>query len=233
MDDSHGQEIIDEINEIIRTRHSFIKNNYLSIRDIFKNLYDWEELDSIRHEICLCIMFGMYQAAMTLTNHLLESLLKNSLITYHGRQVKQTKEQVRGKTITFLREKYSEGKKLYNDISLSKSINLAREKGLISDDQKITLHEFRENFRNAYSHADKNKTFGKSTMPVTAFRVDGNKIVEDESEVVEISDFLIGQGVIQYQFSQEHAIPYFLYIDKLIREIKLKVFSDDTDVKSV
>ena len=38
--------------------------------------YDWPEMDTLRYEICGCISFGLNQAAITLTNHLLESLLK-------------------------------------------------------------------------------------------------------------------------------------------------------------
>jgi len=38
------------------------------------------ELDVIRHEVCLCLIFHLNQAAIALTNHLLESFLKYSLI---------------------------------------------------------------------------------------------------------------------------------------------------------
>ena len=57
-----------------------IKNNYDSVADAFENHYDWPEIDPVRSEICECIICGFYQAAITLTNHLLESVLKKALI---------------------------------------------------------------------------------------------------------------------------------------------------------
>ncbi len=91
-------------------------------------------------------------------------------------------------------------------------------------EQKKQLHQFREIFRNAYSHSDKIKTFGKSTLPITGVRLEENKLVMDEVGEPEIAFFLIGQGIVQFEMAQRTALPYFLYIDKLVREIKDKLF---------
>ena len=227
MDDSQKEILTEEVNKIIHSRFQFINRFYLQIRDAYNNHYDWPELDPLRHEICISIMFGLCQAGITLTNHLLESLLKYTLIIKCGEKVKQTKKYVQGRIITSLIEKYEDCIKKYNDKSLSTTINKARKEGLISIEQKERLHLYREIFRNAYSHSDKLKTFGKSTMPVTGVKLENGKFVIDEVGEPEIAIFLIGQGIVQAEMAQKNAVPYFLYIDKLVREIRNELFPLD------
>lgn len=220
MDEKEKQEISSEVNEIIESRYQFINKFYLSIREIYKKHYDWPEMDPLRHEICLCLMFGLCQSAITLTNHLLESLLKNALIIDDGKKVKQTNEELKGRAISALIDKYSEGIKKYGDKNLDYTINQSCRFGFISKEQKQQLHAFREIFRNAFGPADKNKTFGKSTMPVTGMKLDKDKIATDEIGEPEVAKLLIGQGIVQWEIAQRQAVPYFLYIDELVRQIK-------------
>ncbi len=224
MDEKEKKKLTDEINEIINSRSDSINKFYLSVRDIYKDHYSWPEMDPLRHEICLCIMFGLCQSAITLTNHLLESLLKNALIIEHGKNVEQTEEEIKGRSISALIDKYSEGIKIYGDRNLNFSIDQAKELDLISQEQKDQLQLFREIFRNAFGHADKDKTFGKSTMPVTGMKLENDKIVPDESGEPDVAKLLIGQGIVQHMIAQEHAVPYFLYIDQLVRQIMSKLF---------
>ena len=224
MDDKEKQAISDEVNEIIKSRFQSINKFYLSIREIYKDHYNWPEMDPLRHEICLCIMFGLCQSAITLTNHLLESLLKNALIIDHGKKVEQTEEEIKGRAISAMIDKYSDGIKKYGDKNLDYTINQSRKLGLISKEQKKELHIFREIFRNAFGHADKNKTFGKSTMPVTGMKLENDKIIPDESGEPEVAKLLIGQVIVQHRIAQEHAVPYFQYIDNLVRQMKSKLF---------
>jgi len=223
------QKLTDEINEIIRSRFEFIDRHYLSIRDAYHNHYDWPELDPLRDEISLCIMFGLCQSAITLTNHFLESLLKYALIILHGKNKKQKEEEIKGRAITSFIEKYEEGIKLYDDVNLDKTINRACTVGLLTKEQKKHLHQFRDRFRNAYSHSDKIKTFGKSTMPVAGVRLENKKFVADEQSEPEIAKLLVGQGLVQAVMAQNDAPEYFLYIDKLTREIREKLFGPIDD----
>ena len=66
MDDSQKKQLRDEVHEIIRSRSQFIDRFYLQIREAYKNHYDWPELDPLRHEICISIMFGLCQAGIHL-----------------------------------------------------------------------------------------------------------------------------------------------------------------------
>lgn len=225
MNEDRNKVLSDEVNEIINSRGQFIKRHYLSVRDAYKNHYDWPELDPLRHEISICITFGLCQAAITLTNHLLESLLKYSLIINHGKSVKKSEEEIEGRVISSFVEQYDEAIKLYNNKNLDKTINRCCTLGLIPKEQKKQLHVFRERFRNAYSHSDKSKTFGKSTVPVNGVKLSEDKFVQDESGSPEIAKFLIGQGIIQFEFAQKEAASYFRYIDNLVREIWIKLFT--------
>lgn len=230
MNEEKNKILVEEINEIIRSRFEFINKNYLSVRDTYKNHYDWPELDPLRHEISLCIIFGLCQAAIALTNHLLESLLKYALIIKHSENKKMDEEKTKGQVVTSLIERFEEGRRLYGDANLDTTINRACTLGIISKEKKKRLHECRERFRNAYSHSDKEKTFGDSSMPVTGVRFDKDGLKIDETCETKIAEFLPGQGIIQVILAQKEATPYFLYIDSLAREIIEKLFGSDNDI---
>jgi len=224
MSDQQNKQLIEEENKIIQSRTKFIERYYPIIRDAYNKPYDWPDVDPLRGEICLCIMFGLFQAAITLTNHFLESLLKYALIYKHGKNKKQKKEEIEGRATTAFIEKHEEGLKLYGNANLCKTINRACTVGLITKDQKNQLHQFRERLRNAYSHSDKKKIFGDKKIPIQSARLEKGKIVEDEKSEPKIADFPIVQGLIQEIKAQNDAPEYFLYIDKLAREIKEKLF---------
>ncbi len=232
MDEEKGEILTEEVNEIIRSRIEFINRHYLSVRDAYKNHYDWPELDPLRHEISLCIIFGFCQAAITLSNHFLESLLKYALIIRHSEDNEQSEEEIKGRVVTSLVEKYKEGIELYGDANLNKTINCACTLGLISKKQKKHLHEFRDRFRNAYGHSDKKKTFGESSLPVTGVKLEQDRLNIDEISEPKVSELLVGQGIIQATMAQHEAPLYFLYINALAREIREKLFGPINNLNS-
>ena len=63
MNQTFFERFIEELNA------NFSKN-YSSIAEVVDNEYRWPEIDSVRSEICKCIICGFNQAAITLTNHL-------------------------------------------------------------------------------------------------------------------------------------------------------------------
>jgi hypothetical protein len=231
MNEDQKKQLIDEVNTIIRSRKEFIERYYPSIRSAYNNDYKWPELDPLRREICLSIMFGLCQAAITLTNHFMESLLKYALIIQHGHKNEETEDKITGKIVTSFGKKYKEGMELYDNANLDKTINSACRGGLITKEQKIKLHQFRERYRNAYSHSDKTKTFGGSTIPVTGLRFENECFIEDEQEEIEVAELIIVQGLAQAIMAQEDALPYFLYMDNLAREIMNKLFGTVEEIK--
>jgi hypothetical protein len=215
--------MFEEANRIVQSRSEYINVNYPLIRDAYNNEYGLNELDPLRHEICLCIMFGLCQAAITLTNHLLESLLKYALIFQHRKDTEHLHEEREGEEVTSFMKMYEDGIEKFNGAKLGVTIDTACTKRLISKDQKKVLHEMRIRFRNAYGHSDKEKTFGQDTIPVTGMKFRESEIRVGEESEPEIAKFPIGQGIIQALKAQEEAPKYYLYIDKLAREIRVKL----------
>lgn len=225
MDEKERQTIITELKAIGRERQREMWQNYLLVREAYLTEYDFPELDPVRHEVALCLLFGLPQAAITLTNHLLESLLKYALIYHHALKHQPNKQPPSGAAAQSIVDWLRPARHLYADKDLSFTIDRACTVGLITKAQKKRLHEIRQDFRNAFSHADKDKTFRDATTQVTAVHVKGGTIVTEPPEQAALADLLIGQGFFQVTHARQSALPYFLYIDRLAREIRGKVFS--------
>jgi len=181
-------------------------------------------MDTLRHEACLCIAFGLNQAAITLCNHLLESLLKYSLI-YHHSINSETKRTATSTELVKLMESYTEeGITKYGHLTLNRTIEEAHSLGLIDDEEKDMLHQFRHSFRNAYSHADKKKTFGDTAIPVQGARIEGGGIIANVPVDAVIAEIPILHSIAQAMKATEDAPYYFLYLDNLVRSLKARVF---------
>lgn len=217
--------LIGELNQILRERKPIMLRNYPYLRDSYRQEYGLPEIDPIRYEVALCLIFGLYQATIALSNHLLESLLKYALIYHHALQHKKPEEDICGRAIIeVLHDWLAEGKSRYADKNLYDTINQACKVGLISKEQKDKLHQIREAYRNAYGHADKEKLFGNETTPIAAVRFEGDQMVHEPTVDARMADFLIGQGVFQAAYAEQDARPYFLYVDGLARQIISKLF---------
>ena len=169
------------------------------------------ELDPIRYEICKCIFVGCYQAAITLTNHLLENSLKTFLI-YHDLINRNLN------TIEFYEEmKISSNK--FNNRNLYETIDLIFDFELIDETQKEKLHEYRNNYRNAFSHADKKKTFRNEKTGFTTVGIENGEIVVKGKHETNKAEMLITQGIFQAIKAENESISYFTYIDSIVRHI--------------
>jgi hypothetical protein len=96
-------------------------------------------LDPVRHEICLALTFGLYQSALTLTNHLHESVLKFALsfkYVFNNLDKKSSKHDINS-----LIEKLKSGFDKYDDKTLYQTIEIAYSEELINDEKKSQLHD--------------------------------------------------------------------------------------------
>lgn len=107
-------------------------------------------LMSIVCEICDCLIINKQCAAMTLTNHLLESSLKLSLILWKANE--KPFDNVRA-----FEKIYEKEVKLYMGNMLSRNIKLALEETLINDIEGKELTELMLEYRNHIDHASNNK----------------------------------------------------------------------------
>lgn len=225
MDEELKKQIIDEINSVIKSRISSINRNYVQIRDAYKNGYHLPELDPLRHEICLCIFFGLDQAAITLTNHFFEALFKFALINKESELQKAKKESGPPSVASFIKTIESAFDK-YNSKDLSNNIDRACTIGLITKEQKKELQRLRDDFRNAYSHSDKEKTFRDGTIPAQAISLEGDQLTAGSVEEADVAKLIFAHGILQVNQANVEAIPYFLYLDKVARQVIKKLFGD-------
>jgi hypothetical protein len=113
----------------------------------------------------------------------------------------------------------------YNSEDLNDTINMSCKAGLIDEARKKQLHEFRKSLRNAYSHADRKKIHQDKKIPIQAAHMtDEGKFEVEPEEEHRILDMPFMHGFAQHYHAKANALPYFLHVDALVREIKPKVF---------
>ena len=208
-------EIKEEINDMLNSKLQTIEPAYKKIRNAYLNPYDWSEIDILRHEACYCIAFSLNQAAITITNHMLESFLKYS-ITY--KEANNNEKFKNLKNLSELTEYFSAIMTKYNSQNLIFTINMAHSLGIINHAQKIKLHEYRNSMRNAYSHADQKKMYNDQEISVQLLTVnteEGIKIKDKSNEQIFNMPFV--HSISQMYHAENYSIEYFIYLDSVIR----------------
>lgn len=204
--------------------NSCIGYNYEVIRSVFNKEYGYPEFDPLRDEICKCVLCDLHQAAITLTNHLLESSLKKCLAMKHSISNKQNDIK--------LEDAFKEGITKFDQLDLDDTINRACTQGLITKEEKILLKKFKDEFRNPYSHATTSEVFKDTTVKgKTIFLNEGEspenllkRIFDNDSdEVLAVKDILPIQGLVQVVIAKQISVPYFTEVDKIIREMLSKL----------
>jgi len=97
-------------------------------------------------EILDCLLIGLNQASIVLTNHLLERMLKFYLIN----------SEMRGLHVgdSDFNLKHDEAEAKYDRKNLSSNINSAFRRRIITEEEKTELMSLKDEFRNPYSHAE-------------------------------------------------------------------------------
>jgi hypothetical protein len=194
--------------------------NFAQVRAALNTEYDLPELEKLRKELCFCVTMGLWQASICLTNVLLERFLKSILI-YNN-----TTTSCKGTaSLPEMLGTLEVSQKKYEDMGLSQTTSEALEQHLIEQEVKAQLDVFRIEFRNSFFHANPKKMFSDTTIRVTEYRLDtGQRKVHEE---VPSSLFMPLHGDVMWGFAKENAIPYFIYVDHLIRATLPKVFGKE------
>lgn len=201
-----------------------ISEKYPLVKDVFNAEYGYTQIDPIRSEICKCIICGLPQASITLTNYLMESSLKMALIIKYSVEHPSKSND--------LREVFSEGVDKYADNDLQKTINQACSNGLITKEQKKKLSSFRENMRNPYSHANTKKILsGRKIRAKTIKYEPGDDPIkmfesmfnENDYSIINVDEAYISHGIMMGVFAENNHIEYFKEVDALIREMVAKI----------
>jgi hypothetical protein len=173
------------------------------------------ELEPSIFEIGKCAIMRLNYATITLTNHLLERLLKLALI--------HKTVGINRKFINQWNINFTEPMQKYGSLTLGKSIDQCKKENLIDDDEKDFLFNIaRETFRNGFSHGDAAKIL--SEMP------DEAKYYHTEPDDTAWSEMNFNpkaipqlQTVHMEAFANENAKFYFDYVFQLMISIEYRI----------
>ncbi|QJD77194.1 hypothetical protein [Spirosoma rhododendri] len=180
------------------------------------DFYVFSELGGLIFEINKCLILDFYRASITLTNNLLERLLKLALI-YNETGIGPQPIEDWSSTFSIPNEKYS-------SIPLGNSIEKCRKEGLITEIEKdILFNTIRELMRNGFSHADPSKIL--QDLPDEMPLLQGSFLNPTELKKVEINYKVIPifQSLQMDTFARENASSYFDFVFRLVKEIDKKI----------
>ncbi|MEQ9288124.1 MAG: hypothetical protein RIG77_14505 [Cyclobacteriaceae bacterium] len=193
----------------IKDLENKIDENIPKVHSQFLEEYGWPEFDPLREEISRCLICDFCQAAITLTNHLLENFLKTMLIYKEESGIDTTKD---------MRVAFKTGIEKYNGKDLAVTIAKAKRLGIITKEDGKVLNQYREDFRNAYSHADKKKIFKGLKVPIQVLSLSKDMKYElGEPDDFDLSELPFAHGIAQSMLSKKSAFDYFIKVDGIIR----------------
>lgn len=199
----------EKVELFIKDLEKKIDENIPKVHSQFLNDYGWPEFDPLREEISRCLICDFCQAAITLTNHLLENFLKTMLIYKDESGIDTTQD---------MRTAFKAGIEKYNDKNLVETIAKAKSLGIITKKDAKILNQYREDFRNAYSHADKKKIFKGLKVPTQVLSLNKDLKYElGEPGDFDLSELPFAQGIAQSMLSKKSAFEYFIKVDGIMR----------------
>ncbi len=207
-----------EKDNIVNRHTESLNRNFEGLQKYFN--YDWQiffELQPLVFEITHCLLLELNHASITLTNNLLERLLKLALVN----------DEVGVGSIPLDKwdEVFGSADKKHGSIVLYEAIQRCSDKGLINKEEKEFLSDvIREKLRNGFSHADMNKVLhetnqedivlfhGSFSNPTDLKRVQFNYIAIPAFQRIFIDNFV-----------KQNARPYFDFIFNLIGKMEKRL----------
>lgn len=188
--------------DIIEQLKQNIDNNYERIKPLLDSEYS-SQFELLKEEICFCLICGLNQASITLTNHFFENFFKTIV---QLKMVKDNNSEIE------LDDKYTKAVEDYDDKNLELIINKACSLSLITKEEKKTLKELKNKYRNPYSHSEKKKIFGEDEL--TGFSLNSNG--EFKVKEFKTSDNLPVQNLMQSLKAKDDAINYFSKLNEIV-----------------
>jgi hypothetical protein len=197
-----------------------LNKNFIKRSKFFDfEFYVFSELGTSVFEINKCLILEFYQASITLTNNLLERLLKLALI--------YNETGIEPKPIESWGYIFEEPNRKYSSISLGNSIEKCLKFNLITQSEKSILFDtIRNLMRNGFSHADSSKILNGIPDEITMFQ--GSFL-----NPTEINPVIVKQKVIPFiqalhieNFAEDNAVNYFEYVFKLIQKIDQRIVNN-------
>ena len=189
--------------------------------------YKLPEFETLKNQICRCIVFGFYIAAMTLINHLLEKFVKFSLIYGDTINEKEDGEE----EIIKLVDDLAESTKKFDDKNLGQNIETLYKMSLINEGEKKALIKMKDHFRNAYSHCDRGKMYGGLKANIQEAKGDAESLKILEGKLGELpqreellSNIPFADAIIVNEKAMRDCVPYLKELDVVIRNVEVRLF---------
>lgn len=160
-------------------------------------------LEFIINEICDCLVLNKQCAATTLTNYLLESSLKLSLIYWKAYEKPFDNKKDFEMMYIYEVEKYI-GKEM------SKILNFAFEEHLIDINDMNDLKKLMLEYRNHIDHASNNKSIRNLRIPIATLDLNTNESTENLNAKVTGNPLLY--LIAQEDFMRINAYDYFMHV---------------------
>ncbi|TGD58255.1 hypothetical protein [Flavobacterium humi] len=176
------------------------------------NFYTYPELGTSIFEINKCLILGFYRASITLTNNVLERVLKLALI-YNEAGLGQIPIENWSDIFSGPNEKYGT-KQLGNSIELCKKENLITE-----DEKNILFDTIRELMRNGFSHSDPSKILKNLPDKTQVFQATFSNPSDIKEIYLNYKSIPIFQDMQMDAFAKENAFEYFKFVFGLMKRL--------------
>lgn len=171
--------------------------------------YYFTDLKSTIGEIIKCLIIEAHTAAITLTNHFLERILKLALI--------QKTSGTKPEKIKDWNETYSASNK-YSSWTMNCTIKECKELGIISESEFNELTQFRQTIRNGFSHYDPKIILRDSENTIDL--IDKSDSENKKIEGINYKEIPTLQNFFVRKFARENSEEYFDYVFNLMLNIE-------------
>ena len=191
----------------------------------FSKYFDYElkvffELRTSIFQINKCLILELDKAAITLTNNLLEQLLKLAL----------TNDEVGLGSIPVEEwdAVFGETERKYGSLPLANSIEQCKKRNIITQAEKDYLfNTVRELMRNGFSHADSSKILESVPDKLTGFMASFSGPLELKQVQFNQKVFPALKAFLIDDFAKKNAAKYFEFVFELILRIEKRLIAKD------
>lgn len=190
-------------------------NKYLN-----SNFKIFSELQGPIYQQVSCLILKLYYPSITLTNFILERLLKLALI--------YNQVGIRKIPLDKVDTVFEEANKTYGTLNLGNSIEQCKSKGLITEAERNSLYNnIREMFRNGFSHADAGKIMVNAPDKQEVVQVNISNIDDIQKLVLNPKVNPTMQYIYTESFARANYIQYFNFVFILISNIEARLIQID------
>ncbi|MFT3823637.1 MAG: hypothetical protein QM731_06935 [Chitinophagaceae bacterium] len=216
----HEAEITSEdlLAAILSDKFALAAARLRQVQSITSEILMVPEIDIPRKEACDCYVIGANTACITLTSHLLERYCKELLIQVDfGPSFMRLNFQFDGTSPSDL--------SVYLNKDLSQTLAACKSKSLLSKEMWKVLDNYREIFRNGFSHYDPARILKGLTYKVSITNNPDEPIEEREFKLHDIPNVAFAVEV----FAEKNAWKYLVTVENFIRSTIRYFHNPDID----